>query len=588
MTVNPLRTAGIRIRAELDYLRLCVGSGVVGLESPFTLLSVSETMVRLGALPALLRLAAARYGERAAVIDELGTLSYRELDERSNRLANEWRKRGLSSGEGVAILARNHRGLLDAVFAAAKCGARIILLNTDFGGPQLRAVARREGADLLVYDEEYESILGDLSPRRGAYRAWALTRDTSDLESLIAAGSPVPPLFSRNSAKIVLLTSGTSGTPKGAKRPEPKSLEPLGAILSKVPFRAREVTECPAPLFHTLGFAMSMLAIGFGSTLVIRRRFDPERVLASMAEHRATALIAVPVMLARIVELGPESRQTRDLSALRIILVAGSQLGADLARKAGAAFGPVLYNLYGSTEVAYATVATPRDLAAEPGCVGSPVAGAVVRILDEHGRQVSPGITGRIFVRNSASFEGYTGGGRKEVVRGMMSTGDIGHFDSAGRLFIDGRDDDMIVSGGENVFPGEVEELLNAHPGVREAAVIGVPDDEYGARLVAFVVRSGGSAPDAPDLDGEDGPEFDLHVAGEPAPSPPGEHAGAHIDSEARHLDPPASDLLCAEDLQAHVKSNLARYKVPREIVFLDELPRNPTGKVLKRQLREW
>ncbi|BCK53030.1 acyl-CoA synthetase [Nocardia wallacei] len=537
MTVNLLKTLGVRAWTELEYLWLCVGSGVVGLESPMPLLAAGVELLRHGGLPALLRLSAGRYGDRTAVVDELGALSYRELDDRSNRLANEWRKRGLRSGEGVAILARNHRGLLDAMFAAAKCGARIILLNTDFAGPQLRDVATREGADLLVYDEEYEPILGDLSPRRGAYRAWTDTSHPSSLEALIAAGSAASPPITGPGSKIILLTSGTTGTPKGAARSEPRSLEPLGAILSKVPFRAREVTECPAPLFHTLGFAMSLLAIGFGSTLVIRRRFDPQQVIDSMSRHRATALIAVPVMLARIADLGPQALTGRDLSRLRIVFVAGSQLGADLCRRITALFGPVVYNLYGSTEVAYATIATPADLAEEPGCVGRPVLGAVVRVLDERGAEVPPGVTGRIFVTNAAQFEGYTGGGDKERVRGLMSSGDLGHFDSAGRLFIDGRDDDMIVSGGENVFPAEVEELLNAHRGIREAAVIGVADDRFGARLKAFVVRD--------------------------------------------------DDTLTADDVKSHVKAHLARYKVPRDVVFLGELPRNPTGKVLKRILQE-
>lgn len=554
MVVNLLRAVGARVWTELEYLRLCAASGLVGVESPLHLLAAGESLVRHGALPAVLRLAAARYGERAALVDELGSLSYRDLDDRSNRLANEWHKRGLRSGEGVAILARNHRGLLDAVFAAGKCGARIILLNTDFAGPQLRDVVEREGVDLLVYDEEYEPLLGDLSPRRGAYRAWSDTRHISSLESLIVAGSPAAPPIVCSGSTIVLLTSGTTGTPKGAPRSEPWSLEPVGAILSKVPFRAREVTECPAPLFHTLGFAMSLLAIGFGSTLVIRRRFDPQRTIDSMAEHRATTLIAVPVMLSRMVELGPQAVDRRDLSALRIVFVAGAQLGADLCRRTTAVFGPVVYNMYGSTEVAYATVATPQDLAEEPGCVGSPVAGAVVRILDEHGAEVAAGSTGRIFVRNAMGFDGYTGGGGKEQIRGLMSTGDIGHFDSAGRLFVDGRDDEMIVSGGENVFPGEVEELLNAHPGVREAAVVGVPDGEYGSRLVAFVVRAEPSA---------------EQMGGATAVGTVAEAPGA-------------------DELKGHVKSNLARYKVPREIVFLDELPRNPTGKVLKSRLREW
>ncbi|WP_198036845.1 AMP-binding protein [Nocardia sp. BMG51109] len=537
MTMDLLRSLGTRLWSELGYLRLCVSSGLVGIDSPVPLLSAGTAMLRYGGLPALLRLSAGRYGARNALVDELGSLTYRDLDDRSNRLANEWRKRGLRSGEGVAILARNHRGLLDAMFAAAKCGARIILLNTDFAGPQLRDVATREGADLLVYDEEYEPILGDLSPRRGAYRAWTENGHASSIESLIAAGSPAAPPAVGPGSRIILLTSGTTGTPKGAPRSEPRSLEPLGAVLSKVPFRPREVTECPAPLFHSLGFAMSLLAIGFGSTLVIRRRFDPQRVIDSMDQRRATSLIAVPVMLARMAELGPQALTGRDLSRLRVILVAGAQLGADLCRRATIMFGPVVYNLYGSTEVAYATVATPGDLAAEPGCVGKPVLGAVVRVLNADGAQAPAGVTGRVFVGNASQFEGYTGGGGRERVDGLMATGDLGHFDSAGRLFIDGRDDDMIVSGGENVFPGEVEELLNAHRRIREAAVIGVPDREFGARLKAFVVRE--------------------------------------------------DETLSADDVRAYVKATLARYKVPRDVVFLGELPRNPTGKVLGRLLRE-
>ncbi|WP_067666815.1 acyl-CoA synthetase [Nocardia miyunensis] len=537
MTVGLLRTLAVRAWTELEYLRLCVGSGVVGIDTPATLLSAGGALLKYGVLPAILNLSASRYGDRTAVIDELGALSYRELDDRSNRLANQWRVRGLRGGEGVAILARNHRGVLDAVFAAAKCGTRIILLNTDFSGPQLQAVARREGVDLLVYDEEYESILGSLSPRRGAYRAWSDTREASDLESLIAAGSPDAPPAPGTNSTIVLLTSGTTGTPKGAPRPEPRSLEPLGAILSRVPFRTREVIECPAPLFHTLGFAMAILAVGFGSTLVVRRRFDAARVLESLAEHRVTTLIAVPMMLARLTELDSSAFARKDLSALRIVFVAGAQLGADLCRRATAIFGPVVYNLYGSTEIAYATVATPRDLAAEPGCVGKPVLGAVVKILDDAGRELPRGETGRIFVGNAVQFQGYTGGGDKERVRGLVSSGDVGHFDFAGRLFIEGRDDDMIVSGGENVFPDEVEELLNSHSAIREAAVIGVPDDAFGARLKAFVVT----------------------------------------DEDAQ---------LTEDEVKSHVRANLARYKVPREVVFLAELPRNPTGKVLKRVLQ--
>ncbi|MFD6353665.1 acyl-CoA synthetase [Nocardia tengchongensis] len=538
MTFGLIKSVGERAYLEAESARLAVGAGLARVESPVALVAAATAMLRYGTLAAGLRLSAARFGGRTAVIDELGELTFAELEDRSNRLANAWRERGLKPREGVAVLARNHRGLLDAIFAAAKCGARIILLNTDFAAPQIRDVASREGTDLLVYDDEYADLLGEVRPKRGSYRAWTEQPREDSLEFLIATGSPDAPPAPGAEPKIILLTSGTTGTPKGAPRAEPKSLLSLGGLLSKVPFRVNEVTECCAPMFHTLGFACAVLTLGFGSTLVIRRRFDPQAAIDSIARHRATTVIAVPVMLARMMDLGGQALAGRDLSALRIVFVAGSQLGAQLCTEVTAAFGPVVYNLYGSTEVAYATIATPADLAEEPGCVGKPVLGARVEILDDQGRAVPNGATGRIFVGNSIQFEGYTGGGTKEFVRGLMSSGDVGHFDSAGRLFIDGRDDDMIVSGGENVFPAEVEELLYTHPAVREAAVIGVTDEQFGARLKAFVVVHDGQS--------------------------------------------------CTEtQVKEFVKDNLARYKVPREVVFLTELPRNPTGKVLKRKLQE-
>ncbi|MFI9404387.1 acyl-CoA synthetase [Nocardia sp. NPDC052316] len=530
--------AARRVADETYYAALAVRAGLVTLERPDRLAQMGAAVVRSGMLGGLVSVAALRYRDRAALIDELGSITFRELDERTSALANAWRARGLRDGEGVAILARNHRGFHYAVFAAAKCGARIVLLNTDFAGPQLRAVVDREGIDLLVFDEEYTDMLGDLTPPRGRYRAWADRPGVDTLDNLIAGAARSTPRRATTTAKVILLTSGTTGTPKGAPRGEPTSLAPLAAILDKVPFRAREITECPAPLFHTLGFAHLFIALGFGSTLVIRRRFDPQAVLDSLHRYRATALVAVPVMLQRLVDLGPQARAGHDFSALRIIFVAGSQLGADLCTRVTEAFGPVVYNMYGSTEVAYATIATPADLAVEPGCVGRPVPSATVRILDEDGARLPAGQTGRIFVGNGFQFEGYTGGGDKLRVGDLMSTGDVGHFDSAGRLFIDGRDDDMIVSGGENVFPGEVEELLAAHPAVAEVSAFGVPDDRYGQRLRAvIVVREGHS--------------------------------------------------LDEDEVREYVKAHLARFKVPRDVVFIDELPRNPTGKVLKRVLRE-
>jgi fatty-acyl-CoA synthase len=292
-----------------------------------------------------------------------------------------------------------------------------------------------------------------------------------------------------------------------------------------------------APLFHSWGYAHFTLGLALSSTIVLRRKFDPEQTLSAVAQHSASALAVVPVMLQRILDLGAETLARYDTSCLKVIAVSGSALPGELATHAMDAFGDVLYNLYGSTEVAWATIATPEDLRAAPGTAGRPPMGTVVKLLDPDGREVAVGEGGRIFVANEMIFEGYTGGGNKEIVAGLMSTGDVGHFDHDGRLFVDGRDDEMIVSGGENVFPREVEDLLADHESIEEAAVVGVADDQFGQRLKAFVVL-------------RDGAE------------------------------------LSEQDVQAYVKANLARYKVPREVVFLQELPRNATGKILKRELQ--
>jgi fatty-acyl-CoA synthase len=335
----------------------------------------------------------------------------------------------------------------------------------------------------------------------------------------------------------VILTSGTTGTPKGATRKQPDSFEPAAALFSKIPLRARETTMIAAPMFHSWGFAHFTLGLPLSSTLVLQRRFDPEETLRAVSQHAASALVLVPVMLQRILELGERVIARYDISSLRVIALSGSALPGELATRAMDVFGDVLYNLYGSTEVAWATIATPEDLRAAPGTAGRPPLGTVVKLLDADGREVGPGETGRIFVGNEMVFEGYTGGGGKEIVRGLMSTGDVGRFDDAGRLFVEGRDDEMIVSGGENVFPREVEDLLADHEQIEEAAVIGVEDAEFGQRLRAFVVL----------------------------------HEGSEL-SEA--------------DVQAYVRSNLARFKVPRDVIFVSELPRNATGKVLKRELQ--
>jgi acyl-CoA synthetase (AMP-forming)/AMP-acid ligase II len=501
---------------------------------------IGATFIRWGASPATgIATAAIHYPHEIALIDERGSLSFERVHRRSNALAHAFAEMGIGYGDGIGIMCRNHRGFVEATLAAAKLGASALYLNTMFAAPQLAEVTRREEPKVLVYDEEFTALLEGVDGGVARVVGWCDgdAPGETTLERLISGGEESDLKPPPDKPRFVILTSGTTGTPKGAQRSSPDGLLAMAALIERIPYRARETMVIAAPLFHSWGFFHFVISLPTASTMVLRRRFDPEDTLLAVQESRAQVLAAVPVMIQRILQLPGETLARHDLSSLRITALSGSALPGELATAWMDRFGDTVYNLYGSTEVAYATVATPADLRAAPGTAGRPPRGTVVRLYDDGGREVPRGEVGRIFVGNEMSFEGYTGGGGKEAIDGLLSSGDVGHVDPAGRLFIDGRDDEMVVSGGENVFPREVEDLLADHEAVVEVAVIGVEDEEFGQRLKAFVVLAEGGD-------------------------------------------------LSEDDLKAHVKANLASYKAPREVEFLDELPRNATGKILKRELR--
>jgi fatty-acyl-CoA synthase len=515
-------------------------AGIVGLVRPDKAAKVAATFLRWGASPATgVATAAHKYPHETMLIDERGSLSFERVHRRTNALAHAFAGLGIGPGDGVGIMCRNHRGFIEATLAAAKLGASALYLNTMFAGPQLVEVTKREQPKALVYDEEFAGLLDGVDEGITRILAWSDGEvQGPTLDSLIEANEDSNHKPPPDKPRFVILTSGTTGTPKGAQRSSPDGLLAMAALIDKIPYRARDTMMVAAPLFHSWGFFHFVMSLPTASTMVLRRRFDEEETLRAVQDYRADVLAVVPVMLQRILRLPEETLAAYDLSSLRITSASGSALPGELATEWMDRFGDSVYNLYGSTEVAYATVATPEDLRAAPGTAGRPPRGTVVRLYDEAGQEVPRGEVGRIFVGNAMSFEGYTGGGGKEAIDGLLSSGDVGHIDPDGRLFIDGRDDEMIVSGGENVFPREVEDLLAEHSNVVEVAVIGVEDAEFGQRLKAFVVTT-------------------------------------------------SEEEVSAEELKAHVKANLAAYKAPREFEFLDELPRNATGKILKRELHE-
>ena len=544
--LNKARQYAERGSAELHYLQKMITSGAFGIEPPQNLAAMVADIRRWGEVGMIPALNARRTPHRTAIIDDEGTMTFAELNDASNAVANGLLALGVRGGDGVAILARNHRWFLIANYACARVGARIILLNTEFSGPQIRDVSEREGARVIIYDDEYSDAVKMADPALGMIRALGTNPDSPEpssstdetLAELIGRSSREAAPRATKKSSIIILTSGTTGTPKGATRHAPPTLAPIGGVLSSVPFKAGEVTALPSPMFHALGYLHATIAMTLGSTLVLHRRFKPAVVLSDVATHQVTAIVVVPVMLSRMLDALEAMPTKPDLSNLRIIFVSGSQLGAELATRAMKDIGPVVYNLYGSTEIAFVSIARPQDLKKNPATVGPMVKGVRVKILDDSGGEVSTGKVGRIFVVNFFPCEGYTGGGNKEIIDGLMSSGDVGYFDADGLLYVSGRDDEMIVSGGENVFPAEVEDLISGLPEIIEATAIGVDDKDFGQRLRAFVVLKDGAT-------------------------------------------------LTEDAIKDYVRNHLARYKVPREVIFVAELPRNPTGKILKRELRK-
>jgi acyl-CoA synthetase (AMP-forming)/AMP-acid ligase II len=516
--------------------------------------------------------AAQRCPDSPGLIDERGTLTWKQIDDRSDALAAALQAQagaapgsdvaagaapgsdvaaGAAPGSDVAagaapktiaVMCRNHRGFIEALVGSNRIGSDVLLLNTSFAGPALAEVVEREGADTVIYDEEFSAIVDRaLEGRPDTTRILAWT-DRSDapltVDNLIERHAGQRPRPSERKSDIILLTSGTTGTPKGAKRSAGSGgAGDLKAVLDRTPWRAEEPIVIVAPMFHAWGFSQLLFAALLACPIITRRKFDPEATLELIDRYDATGLAVVPVMFDRIMDLPDDVLSRYTARSLRFATASGSRMRPDVVIKFMDQFGDVIYNNYNATEAGMIATATPADLRAAPDTAGKPADGTEIRIVDEDFNEVPTGETGQIFVRSGTLFDGYTSGSTKDFRDGFMASGDMGYLDEQGRLFVVGRDDEMIVSGGENVYPIEVEKTLAAHKDVAEAAVLGVDDEQYGQRLVAFVVLE----------------------------------AGASASPDA---------------LKQHVRDNLANYKVPREITVLDELPRGSTGKILRNELR--
>ncbi len=486
-------------------------------------------------------LAANRQPQGIGLIDERGSVTWHEIQVRADALAVGLTSAGDEPPAAIAILCRNHRGFVDAFLAAGRLGVPALLVNTGFSGPQLADVLEREQATLIVYDEEFADLVADARgrvPGLTEVLSWVdasqATVDQLTADQLIDAHRGEQPPHSRP-GRVVLLTSGTTGTPKGATR-SGGGPEELAAMLERIPWHGKETVVVAAPIFHAWGFGQLVVGATMTCTIVLRRRFDPEATLALADKHHAAGIGVVPVMLERIAALPTDVLDRYTLDSVRFISASGSRMRGEAIIAVMDRFGDKIYNSYNATEAGQISVASPADLRHAPDTAGRPVTGTTVRLVDDDGKDVPVGEVGRILVRGTSEFDGYTAGDTRASLDGFMVSGDVGRMDADGRLYVVGRDDDMIVSGGENVYPGEVERAIGELAQVREVVVVGVDDDAFGQRLAAYVV-----------------------------PAEPGA-----LDVEA---------------VGAHVKARLAGYKVPRDVVLLDELPRNASGKVVVRDL---
>ncbi|WP_283608203.1 acyl-CoA ligase FadD12 [Mycolicibacterium poriferae] len=529
----------------LGLISTMARAGVIAPMRPDKYLRIVSAMQRENmAITSGFAAAAQRCPDRAGLVDELGILTWRQIDRRADALAAALQALPGGQPEVIGLMARNHRGFVDALIAANRIGADVLLLNTSFAGPAMAEVLEREGEGksvAVIYDEEFTEVVDRaVAGRPDTARIVAWTDGPVNyptLERLIAEHGDREPQRASAKGRVILLTSGTTGTPKGASHSggDPGVLK---SILDRTPWRTEQPVVVVAPMFHAWGFSQLVFAASMSCTIITRRKFDPEATLELIDRHRATGLCVVPVMFDRIMELPTEVLDRYSGRSLRFAAASGSRMRPDVVIAFMDRFGDVIYNNYNATEAGMIATATPRDLRAAPDTAGRPAEGTEIRILDAELHELPVGEVGSIYVRNSTQFDGYTSGQTKAFHEGFMCSGDVGYVDDAGRLFVVGRDDEMIVSGGENVYPIEVEKTLAAHDDVAEAAVLGVDDEKFGQRLEAFVVLRPGAA-------------------------------------------------ATPEELKQHVREHLANFKVPRAITVLDELPRGTTGKISRKELQD-
>jgi len=492
---------------------------------------------------AILSVHAAHRPEREALVDADVRFRYRELDEYVDRLARTLMARGMRRGDKLALMMRNGHRYLLAQWAALRIGAPVVQIGYRLKAGEVAHILDNAEPAVIIHDEDLTSVIDEAIKTSGRAPRCGTIKTPREFDALQheRVDATLKPEGDGASAGVMVYTSGTTGRPKGAARNFEKSLhDSVLDFLGKVGVTTNERHLVVCPLYHSAAPAFVAMTYVVGGTVVMLEHFEPEAALAAIARERITSTLMVPTMLTRLAALPEEVRRKYDTSSLRWVMSAAAPLPTETARRIEEWMGPVLYNFYGSTETGIVTLAEPGEHTSRPGTIGRALLGNEIRLLDDAGHDVRPGEVGEIFVRNSMLVSGYhrdRDATSKAMREGFFSVGDLGRVDAEGYYYLADRKHDMVISGGVNIYPWEIEQHLHTHPEILEAAVVGVPDPEWGESLRAFVVRRPGSSLDT-------------------------------------------------AEIQRFCKSALADYKTPRSVVFLDALPRLPTGKVLKRELR--
>ncbi|WP_144637521.1 long-chain-fatty-acid--CoA ligase [Bordetella genomosp. 13] len=492
------------------------------------------------------------YRDHPAFIFEGRRITHGEFAGRVRRLCHALAGMGLRRGDRIAILAQNCPEYLELYAAAGACGFIAVGVNYRLAQADQAAILRDCEPGLLVHDPEYAERVAALRPDLPARaRVLCLGRGphADGYEDVLAQASDAPPPWrARDDDTLFLIyTSGTTGVPKGVMLGNAAQVEQARMLALTHSAGQDDRMLVVMPMYHIGGTTELLSYLVCGATIVLHRRFDPHEILASIAAHRVTAAHFAPIMIQAMVDV--QAATPYDVSSLEMVCYASAPMSVALSRRARATFGPIFMQAYGMTEHGPGTVLLkhqhlPDGSAAEAArmaSAGQPILGVDIRIVGEDGAALPDGQVGEIQMRSAALMQGYWRKPRETaeaLADGWMKTGDLGHFDDGGYLFIVDRKKDMIISGGENIYSREVEEALLLHPAVREAAVIGVPDEKWGESVKAFVALQ----------------------------------PGARADEAA---------------LVEHCRALIASYKKPRSIEFMQALPRLPsTNKIDKKALR--